>query len=749
MENKIVINENKKNITLRIKHWFLEDKMRIATLAWIIFSITIGVISSLNTITLTNDDTSFVHQFEMSNGFWKTVYKLLFNLDLASKGEMRTYGISKVIQFLLYHIARDKAWIYQFVITCTHLLSGIIVYKILKRLKVEILPSALAVIAFTLNPFCHVQTFHHWSYLMLPLYFVLFYIYIELGINQMDSIETKKYTLKRHLLSLIIILFTVFTGEYTLAMLACAICFFGIYNIVKKNRKLTFRYLGHLLLECTLALSWFALWKNVLSENEVGRFVIQKPNLGLFKMFTASIISNFKRFLFISESNKLDMGQDSVFSVCIALLVILVIGVTVIITYICFKDKISENNRISRKTSILIICFAFSSLSVYVVLNIFCYAGMSYHYFYSIFSLFTVAFVIVLCTLFNNKKTISAIIICLLLIFTGYNVVWYGYLKPTTAQVDKKIISQLEAAAKDGKKTLVVLMKDTVYGEVLLDSKCYRPLSTFSSGWTSQKYLNPIFDDVVYINYNTQITTNGNNTITLKGEKVIHGSSYATDNLTFNKEDIFFICNDSDTGARTYYSDIDDYLNKENLKIYSANKNYNKNYALVFSPPILYIDVGDKNMENKLIKDKAFSEENRNTINYGYLAGDSSVYSVDGDIKIIGKVFKTNRYSPTSFTYKFTQLPEEKDLSIIVDIVEFWHKKAGERLFDIIVESDCTTSTYRDIDPYALSLNKETGEISPLRLAINLSKTKQASITFVSKKGYDVATIHGIGIIEN
>ncbi len=728
-----------------IHKWFCKDKIRILGLAWIIFSIMLGLISTRNSVTLTNDDTYFYLRFntmQESMGFFKTLVALALNKDIAYIGEMRTYGLSKALHFLLHQLAGDKAFIYQFVITFMNTLSGILIYKIFKKLKIAEMAAFIAVMVFTLNPFNHMQTFHHWTYLMLPLYCLLFYIYFEIKNIQKNSI----YTFKNYLCSAMLIFSTVFTGEYTLSMLGCVICFFMIYNFIVKNRRLVITYAGHLVFELTLFVAWNILWKNVLTESDPVRFITKKPSLEYLSMITSAFVDNLKRFLFIGKYNKLNMGTDGNVSVKIMLAFIIIIGAIVLITYLCSKEKVKEYSRIPWKLSIPILVFTLSSFVVYLVMNVIYYAGMAIHYFYSIFSLLSMAFIILLFSIIKSKKSGIILGALVLIICSGYNIIWYAYITPTAGKIDREIVSNVEMAAKEGKEALLIETKDTVFGEVLLNSKCYRPFSSFSAGWASQTFLLSLFKDVVYITPNANIIDNYDGTITIEDEKMIYQKEYK-DKLTLNKEDIFLMCNDKYTEKRTYYSNVDDFISKKNMMIYSINDKDKFNYNLVINKPLLYVDAGCDNVQAGYDIDKPFTEDNTGGITYGYF-GDSSSYFWENSPSELGAVFATNRFSNTSFGYKFTGLPTDKNLMLVVDIMDHWHNADGERVIDIVIKTDSGQLTYKDVDTCALSINAKTGEKAPVRLAFSIPNTTQATITFITKQGYDVASIQGIGLLE-
>ena len=117
---------------------------------------------------------------------------------LADSGDFRTYGLSRMLHVIIMLLGNNSPAVYQFIIGFTHVLSGYLIYILLKELGFEEGISCCSGLLWAMSPFARVQTFHHWSYLMLPLYLLLlFFLYIErtigMQVGNEDKISWKKY----------------------------------------------------------------------------------------------------------------------------------------------------------------------------------------------------------------------------------------------------------------------------------------------------------------------------------------------------------------------------------------------------------------------------------------------------------------------------------------------------------------------------------------------------------------------------
>lgn len=141
---------------------------RTRHLLWIL-GLTYVVVAAFDA-TIAMDDNTLVLNFKgwpASYGFLKILRDYFFILDLRGQ-EYRLYGTSKVIHFLLWHVASLHAWVYEAFIAAGQFLSGIGIYVLLYRLNVERVQSCAIAAAWILSPFVFTSCFHFYSYLLLP-----------------------------------------------------------------------------------------------------------------------------------------------------------------------------------------------------------------------------------------------------------------------------------------------------------------------------------------------------------------------------------------------------------------------------------------------------------------------------------------------------------------------------------------------------------------------------------------------------
>jgi hypothetical protein len=118
--------------------------------------------------TLVYDDIAFPYSFSAlvgQSGWAKTLVKI-FCLDLPN--EYRSYGISRVIQFLLWSVGIESAKIYSLIISATQLATASCLYVLFRRFGVGVVAALSSGFVWILSPFIWTSCFHHYSYLILP-----------------------------------------------------------------------------------------------------------------------------------------------------------------------------------------------------------------------------------------------------------------------------------------------------------------------------------------------------------------------------------------------------------------------------------------------------------------------------------------------------------------------------------------------------------------------------------------------------
>lgn len=157
-------------------------------LALVVIGLLGGAATFLNAFnsTLIFDDPFLYEHFEKSLselGGLSTLGLIFFNLDLhVGVPEYRTYGLSKVIHFLLWLIFDDRAWMYSALIGLLQTGSALLLYRLLVRASQNHLQALLISIVWILSPFLVTTCFHHYSYLIFPVQITLAIAFVLQGL---------------------------------------------------------------------------------------------------------------------------------------------------------------------------------------------------------------------------------------------------------------------------------------------------------------------------------------------------------------------------------------------------------------------------------------------------------------------------------------------------------------------------------------------------------------------------------------
>lgn len=166
---------------------------------WLLFAVVFGILNASLASLLNMDDNVFRIYFDTwktNGGVFQALLRFVSLQDFSSSGELRTYGLSRLLQCIIMIITNDSAPFYQFIIAFSQVASGYCIYHILNKLKIKNIISIPAGIIWSLSPFARVQTFHHWSYLMLPAYLSLLLVIHCLDVyNERINQDPRKSTL--------------------------------------------------------------------------------------------------------------------------------------------------------------------------------------------------------------------------------------------------------------------------------------------------------------------------------------------------------------------------------------------------------------------------------------------------------------------------------------------------------------------------------------------------------------------------
>lgn len=103
------------------------------------------------------------------HGFFHTLGVLFFNFDLyVGVPEYRTYGLSKIVHFLLWFVFDNRPWLYSALIAATQGATACLLYRAALRMGGEQFQAFLMGMVWIFSPFIVTTCFHHYSYLILP-----------------------------------------------------------------------------------------------------------------------------------------------------------------------------------------------------------------------------------------------------------------------------------------------------------------------------------------------------------------------------------------------------------------------------------------------------------------------------------------------------------------------------------------------------------------------------------------------------
>jgi hypothetical protein len=152
--------------------------------------------------------------------------------------------------------------------------------------------------------FAKVQAFHHYSYLMLPFYLCLLFIWTSLKTNRIFREQGMISPWRVAALFLLCVAVT-FTGEYSLSMLGYVLVCLIIYAIRTKSKPLGRLYGSLLVFFIAIVVGWVLLWKLVLCHIENKRYgLVSSPDIiGGAHYFLLSIWNAVKDLLHLNNVN--------------------------------------------------------------------------------------------------------------------------------------------------------------------------------------------------------------------------------------------------------------------------------------------------------------------------------------------------------------------------------------------------------------------------------------------------------------
>lgn len=726
-----------------------------------------GLVRAYLAETVVLDDTeywlAFEDNYQATGNIIKSLLAVLLNADLlADTGDFRTYGLSRFIHVSMMLLSGDNCKVYAFLIGFLHMMSGFLVYRIIDFIIKNKECAFFCTLFYLFSPFERVQSFHHFSYLMLPFYFLLGYIFWEVKRREQ---EKDTGNIKMVLLSMLWIALVVFTGEHTLPMLFLVLLIFAIHEMRMKNKKGMWRYAAFMLWEVILFIGWYLIYNKFINRAVTSRFSFGTITLkeGLMD-YWSSTVKALKSFLFIpmeyGPTIRTSVSRSSFlsFSLPVAILTLAACACMWLGMYRRYKRGEKKSSVISKKAMVYLVLFALSSSAIYVALEIFTQSfSQPPRYFYLTLTLWLIVLSALVNMIFKEKARILLSI--LLFVCVGYQIVWCSCFLNAAKSADKEIIAFLDEAESRNIENLVVYNSGWDWKQALNGMNTYSGESAFDWAVTAYGWLevNSHFKNVAFVESGGFEEADKDH-IWFFDERTQSEVLIDKNNLCFmGVSNISKFSGWESDIRRGYYYDWASFSTSADcygIKYYSAGIDACNNYGITQKDSLIYIDVGNETAGSKgAAADKPFVDAEGSEIGYGYVGEGlmlsiipEEMYTAQGDV---GNYFRTNRYSGTPMEYRFSNLPEEEKLAVVIDGYEWWQYAPQKRVYDIEIKTDGKNYWIRNVDSYLLGyVEGSVNHKSVYRLMINLPQTREVSVVFHNLEGYDVATCNGIGIVR-
>ena len=684
-------------------------------------------------------------------GFWSGMLKFFLNKDTPT--ELRTYGLSKVLQYMICYFTGGSARVYMFLIPFLQISSSIFVYRLLRKIETsQTLCITLTGVWMFSTTVQRIRIFHYFSYLFIP--FVFWLVYANIEINSIKKAkEDSGWSLPKSqmIFEVVLIALMVFTGESLLAFesLFFIICYF----VCKKNnyKKLQNRYLIHLLLQITFVLlavliyKFFALKLDRFHTYDFNFFESVQIFVSSLKQafcqyfWIPSNVPNYKGFWHILRIDQIPIGG-------------LIIGIFLLLPFVAllyisasFENISKSSSKISLKNACLYLVFLFSLFVVYLFM---CFAykwTLHYHYFETIFPLSLLLILLILAQIMS-KRFIVFLCSIIIIINATYSVVWYGEMVRKQYRRDVSSLEKLDNAIKRDIKSVVVFNMfpcsgNPAFWPVIRSPFLYDADSPFAEGLPFIQLIYSRYPgvEVYYISPGHQtIVKNKDGTASIiscnnQDEIAIIDAKTA---LFVGRTDLNYYAPEYGKEFVDFFNGMDEFeqsCSYFGIRVYSLRKGYiDYINELLYKNPVIQIDAGNvTGSVGGFLTDKSYNGQvdPQTNISYGYLNG-ARIYAPSVDARL-------SNIHGDNFSYAFSNLSTNKKYSLFFDVYDIWKNGPDQRVFDVTIETNDKLIKLNNVDPYCLIPNNSTTlEDKFTRIVLQLPKTEVVHITF--KKGIDM-----------
>lgn len=651
----------------------------------------IGIIVSifwLFNATLVYDDIAFPASFSQlvdNIGWYKSLIKI-FVLDLPN--EYRTYGLSRVIQFILWSMGGSTVIVYTIIISLSQLATALALYMLLVSLKIERIIALSMGLMWLLSPFIWTSCFHHYAYLILPAQITIIGSYFLVTIVNLNKLAV---------LAILLGMTIALTGE--MHLIAVPFILIAIALATNKRPVLHASFLTIISILLTV-IAHYLTWKTFTANSiQHQRFVFNfshDANLWTSKFLIAirSISRSFQ------EQVSAIAGNDIIWLISATLLSALLAFTGLSwVTNRCNENIIKKENsrHATLKLAGALFIASFLYLTVFVmvvVLSDNIPLSMPRRYGYIPLTLVTSAFIIFLSTLCQKylyKMIILSLMIgMMIMLFIRHQ----SIVIPTTIKADNKLSKIIKSAINKYPNKVVLFFNsaEEVFPQTSIDAYTLGPAmrDIINSEVTQAKYGTywPAYMNISKVLGAPYTCEMGR--IHKDGTIDLICPSWQKNPGFINSSDVIFIAN---LGYNKYdplgehvkvfkkYQDFEPYffakkiIRDINWTEASASEVVSVNLGMTSS-----INITDDVLPDKHFIDSMPQTSNSWLINYGITSGEDSVYKFP-NVSINSEYYRSNRNGNFNYAFKFL----ESDIDVNLDFWELWGKKPGQRVFDIEV----------------------------------------------------------------
>lgn len=710
-----------------------------------IVGIIVGIFWCFNS-TLVYDDIAFPANFSglINNIGWVRSLIKIFVLDLPN--EYRTYGLSRVIQFILWTIGGASSTTYTIIISLSQIATALTLYALLVSTRIEKLVALSAGLTWLLSPFIWTSCFHHYSYLILPIQITL------IGSYFLITATTKRLGLWAVLLGMAIAL----TGELHIMVAIFILIIIAWYSGKKPVIRASFITISSIL---STIIGHYSIWKTFAANSaQPQRFSVSffhNTDFWTHRLFVATRGINrsvLEQLTDIAGNNISWLIEVTAIS---SLLTFFLFAWTMKQTEETAPQKDTPRYSLFKLAGVLIVSASLylAFFVIVVVVSDSVPSSMPRRYGYISLTTLLLALLVLLSALWSKRKhrmiALSILMGVLITLFIRHQTI----LIPTTRSADNKLSERIGRAIEKN-PTKIVLFFSSSEKEFPLASIGANTLGPAPTDFTNA--------EVTQAKYGTYWPAYINITKVLGAPYTCEMGNVQSDNKiklicpTWQKNPGFINSTDAIIVANLGFDEFDPF--GKNVKVFESFKEFEPYFFakkiirdISWKEPspgeTLAIDLGTispESLTDDVLPDKNFTDplpiNSKNWLtNYGLVAGEDRIYKFP-NISINSEYYRTNRNG--SFEYAFDFL--ESDVDIDLDFWELWKRKSKERVFSVQVSwNNGKWTPLGTVDMKSINGNK------PFSIRLSHQNTNSFRFRLSPTPGTkDVPFIQGVRIIK-